>query len=162
MSGGRPRRGLNPVRRRDEIDRDGTARLHTGVLEIFRAIRSSSELFLADRCSRQPGRLQSPVPQSSLLITVVTAAFLGAPLSCSIYLHFLNRSQPPPAATAAPRRPFRWPRWRPLTKTYYPGRRCRLKGIGCGFLRDWTSSLKRADSLRVQIAGNPAVLGGRD
>ena len=52
------------------------------------------------------GQLQPGTRQSSLLITIVTAAFLGAPLSCSIYLHFLNRfpttlSPPPPPTSVS-------------------------------------------------------------
>lgn len=74
-------------------------------------------------------------PASFLLVAVVTGTFLRAPLSYSIYLHFLNRSQPPPPHPRDPPHPLWWPRWRPLTKTYYPGR--------------YTATLAEKDRLRV-------------
>lgn len=123
----------NPVRRRDEIDRGGAARLHTGVLEIFRAIKSSSELFLADRRASRA----SSSPFRSLLSSSPSSRLPSSELlypAVSIFIFLIAPSHLPPPPTS---HPFRWPRWRPLTKTYYPAR-YRLKGIGCGFLRDWT------------------------
>lgn len=98
----RPRRGLNSVRRRDEIDRGGAARLHTGVLEIFRAIRSSSELFLADRRSSQPGQLRSrfrSLLSSSPSSRLPSSERLYPAVSIFIFLIAPSHLPNPPAAT---------------------------------------------------------------